>query len=63
MPASRPRAECTARYFVESSVPSDQVAEVISGEQSSGTFLSLPGETEQLKDRSRARVTQIQASS
>jgi len=60
MSASRRRAEFTARYFVESSVPSDQVAEVISGEQSSGTFLSLPGETEQLKDRSRARVTQIE---
>src|SRR4029434_9920825 len=29
------------------------------GEQSSGTFLSLPGETEQLKERSRAGVVRI----
>jgi len=60
MPASSHRAEFTARYFVESSVPSEQVAQIISGEQSSGTFLSLPGETQQLKERSRARVTQIE---
>lgn len=54
-----PRAEFVARYLVESSVPSQQVAEIIAGEQSSGTFLSLPGETEQLKERSRARVLRI----
>jgi ribulose-bisphosphate carboxylase large chain len=53
------RPEFHARYLVESSVPSQQVAEVIAGEQSSGTFLSLPGETEQLKERSRARVVRI----
>jgi ribulose-bisphosphate carboxylase large chain len=35
------------------------VAQVIAGEQSSGTFLSLPGETEQLKERSRARVARV----
>ena len=54
-----PRAEFTARYFVESSVPSEKVAQVIAGEQSSGTFLSLPGETDELKERSRARVVRI----
>ncbi|MPS61584.1 RuBisCO large subunit C-terminal-like domain-containing protein, partial [Acinetobacter sp.] len=54
------RAEFTARYFVESSVSSEKVAQVIAGEQSSGTFLSLPGETDELKERSRARVTRIE---
>jgi ribulose-bisphosphate carboxylase large chain len=53
------RAEFTARYFVESSVPAEKMAQVIAGEQSSGTFLSLPGETAQLKERSRARVVNI----
>lgn len=53
------RAEFTARYLVESSVPSDAVAEVIAGEQSSGTFLALPGETDELKQRSRARVLRV----
>jgi ribulose-bisphosphate carboxylase large chain len=56
-PASRP--EFTARYFVESSVASEKIAQVIAGEQSSGTFLSLPGETDELKERSRARVVRI----
>ena len=61
MSASAARPEFTARYFVESSVPIDQVAETIAGEQSSGTFLPLPGETEELRHRSRARVTRIDA--
>lgn len=56
-PSRRP--EFTARYLVESSVPADKIAQVIAGEQSSGTFLALPGETEQLKERSRARVVRI----
>lgn len=53
------RAEFTARYFVESSVPIAKAAEVIAGEQSSGTFLALPGETDALKERARARVTRV----
>ena len=57
---SDPRAEFTARYFVESSVASEKIAQVIAGEQSSGTFLSLPGETRELKERSRARVARIE---
>jgi ribulose-bisphosphate carboxylase large chain len=55
------RAEFTARYFVESSVPTEQAAETIAGEQSSGTFMRLPGETDELRERSRARVTRIEA--
>lgn len=53
------REEFRVRYFVESAVPLQQAAEVIAGEQSSGTFLSLPGETQELKDRFRARVTRV----
>ncbi|EHR72169.1 ribulose 1,5-bisphosphate carboxylase, large subunit [Burkholderiales bacterium JOSHI_001] len=60
MPPAHPRAEFTARYFVESSVASDKVAQVIAGEQSSGTFLALPGESDELKERSRARVVGIE---
>jgi ribulose-bisphosphate carboxylase large chain len=54
------RSEFTARYFVESSVSSEKVAQIIAGEQSSGTFLALPGETDELRERSRARVTRIE---
>ena len=56
-----PRAEFTARYLVESSVPAEHAAQVIAGEQSSGTFVSLPGETDVLKERSRARVVRVEA--
>ncbi len=54
------RSEFTARYFVESAIPIERVAETIAGEQSSGTFMALPGETDELKQRSRARVTRIE---
>lgn len=57
--ASRP--EFRVRYLVESAVPADQAAEVIAGEQSSGTFVALPGETAALKERSRARVVRVEA--
>lgn len=55
------REEFTARYFIESSVPLAKAAEVIAGEQSSGTFLALPGETDALKERARARVTRVES--
>jgi ribulose-bisphosphate carboxylase large chain len=53
------RAEFFARYRVETPEPLNQVAEVIAGEQSSGTFLAIPGETDALKQRSRARVVRV----
>ena len=37
---------CRATYRIESSEPTQKVAEVIAGEQSSGTFLSPPGEAD-----------------
>ena len=55
------REEFVARYRVETPEPLERVAEVIAGEQSSGTFLSLAGETEELKQRSRARVLRVTA--
>jgi ribulose-bisphosphate carboxylase large chain len=54
------RPEFRARYFVESPDPLQNIAEVIAGEQSSGTFLELPGETAELKANARARVTRIE---
>lgn len=49
----------TARYLVETPQSLEMAAEMIAGEQSSGTFVAVPGETEELKKRSRARVTGI----
>lgn len=53
------RDEFRARYFVESDEPIQKAAEIIAGEQSSGTFLALAAETDELRQRSRARVTRI----
>lgn len=48
-----------ATYLIETAHPADFAAEMIAGEQSSGTFIAVPGETEELKARARARVTNI----
>lgn len=48
-----------AEYEIESPLPLERAAEVIAGEQSSGTFMRLPGETDDLRERSGARVESI----
>jgi len=48
-----------AKYLIETPHPVEFAAEMIAGEQSSGTFTAVPGETEELKARARARVTGI----
>ena len=45
-----------AEYVLETAWPLEKAAAVIAGEQSSGTFRPVPGETEELKARSAARV-------
>ena len=54
------RRDFSARYLVESFEPLEKAAEIIAGEQSSGTFVSLPGESDALKVRARARVIRIE---
>ncbi len=48
-----------ARYWLETGDDPARAAEVIAGEQSSGTFTAVPGETPALKARSGARVEQL----
>ena len=48
-----------ARYRIETAWPLEQAAEVMAGEQSSGTFVSLPGETAELKARAGAVVERV----
>ncbi len=48
-----------ARYEVESAYPLADAIATMAGEQSSGTFLAVPGETASLKERSGARVEWI----
>jgi len=49
-----------ATYFIETPHPLEHAAAVIAGEQSSGTFVSIPGETSELKERFSAKVLRIE---
>ncbi len=49
-----------ARYWLETADDPQRAAEVIAGEQSSGTFTAVPGETPALKERSGARVERVE---
>jgi len=48
-----------ATYLIETPHPLDRAAAIIAGEQSSGTFVSVPGETQELKERFGAEVERI----
>src|SRR5882762_9090805 len=49
----------TATYFIETAFAPEAAAAVLAGEQSSGTFVAVPGETEELKQRFAARVESV----
>src|SRR5437016_14213786 len=55
MPAER----ISATYLIETPLPIAQAAEVLAGEQSSGTFVTVPGETDELRNRFGAKVERI----
>ena len=48
-----------AQYWIETAFPLAEAAEVLAGEQSSGTFVAVPGETPELRARYGARVEEI----
>src|SRR6516225_5025992 len=48
-----------ATYLIETPLAVEKAAAVLAGEQSSGTFVAVPGETEELKQRFAARVEKI----
>ena len=49
-----------ADYRIETAWPLAEAAEAMAGEQSSGTFLPIPGETPELKARAAARVEALE---
>lgn len=49
-----------ARYLLETGVAPERAAGVIAGEQSSGTFIAVPGETAEIRERYRARVERLE---
>ena len=50
----------SADYLIETAVDPAQAAETMAGEQSSGTFIAVPGETPELKARFAARVEKLE---
>lgn len=50
----------SATYYVETPLALSDAAEVLAGEQSSGTFVAVPGETEELKAACAARVESVE---
>lgn len=49
-----------ATYYIETPFAPGKAAAVLAGEQSSGTFVAVPGETEELKQRFAARVESVE---
>ncbi|MGF7149832.1 ribulose-bisphosphate carboxylase large chain [Sphingomonas zeicaulis] len=49
-----------ATYRVETAFPLTQAAETMAGEQSTGTFVRVPGETDELREAHAARVESIE---
>jgi ribulose-bisphosphate carboxylase large chain len=48
-----------ARYWIETGLPLEKAADTMAGEQSTGTFTRVPGETVELRERHGARVESI----
>lgn len=48
-----------ATYWLETALPLEQACEMIVSEQSTGTFLPLPNESDSLKQRHRARILSL----
>jgi hypothetical protein len=57
MPAAPERFVAT--YLIETPLDPAKVADVLAGEQSSGTFVRVAGETDDLRARSRATVERL----
>ena len=49
---------CT--YYLESEIDPERAAAIMAGEQSSGTFLPVPGESVRIRERHAARVVDVQ---
>ncbi len=48
-----------ARYWIETAYPLDDAAAIMAGEQSTGTFVRVPDETDELRERYAARMERI----
>jgi ribulose-bisphosphate carboxylase large chain len=49
-----------ATYYIETPYSLEHAAQVMAGEQSTGTFIAVPGETDELKERFAAKVESME---
>ncbi|WNO54077.1 ribulose-bisphosphate carboxylase large subunit family protein [Stakelama saccharophila] len=49
-----------ARYWIETAFPLADAAATMAGEQSTGTFVRTPGESDELRERHAARVEEVE---
>ena len=54
-------ARVAATYLIETAFPLAQAAATMAGEQSTGTFVRVPGETDELREAHAARVEELVA--
>src|ERR1700722_2821619 len=54
-----PPERISATYFIETPLDVHRAAAILAGEQSSGTFVEVPGETEEIRNRYRAKVEKV----
>ena len=54
-----PPIRLEADYLIETAIDPRRAVDIMAGEQSSGTFVPVPGETPELKARSAARVERL----
>jgi ribulose-bisphosphate carboxylase large chain len=54
-----PSERLFARYRIETAFPLDYAAQVMAGEQSTGTFIRVAGETDELREAHAAKVERI----
>ena len=53
------QARIEAHYWIETAFPLEDAVAIMAGEQSTGTFIRVPGETRELRERFAARVESI----
>jgi ribulose-bisphosphate carboxylase large chain len=54
-----PEERILATYLIETAHPLEHAAQVMAGEQSTGTFIRVPGETDELRERHGARIESL----
>src|SRR5262245_9606637 len=59
LPDAMPDQFITATYWIETPFDVERAAASLAGEQSCGTFVRVPGETDELRSRALARVEKV----